>query len=663
MLGFGLLSTLTSQLTTRSFLGAPTDIPNLGLNNVPNFGLTGIQNNGLTSIPNLGLSGFTSSIGNYMGTSPSYGQSYGAQSYGAQSYNVQSYGAPPSYGVQSYGTQSYGAPSYGAPSYGAPSYGHSYGSAYPNHYGGANNSKPDTFVAWHDWATRGVSLPYASPPPVASYGAPPQSYGPAPSYGGAPTYPAFPTQPAYGAPPAGYGQQPVQTGYVDVTYRIPTFQQLPSYGNYHNNYQQLPSYGSQSYGAQNHGWNYPSQPSQPYVTSAQSYTLPVIQQQTPYGYGGPPRPAPTPPPAYTQPKPPAPPPATYPPKPPVATEPPHVCPPPPERVSYPVLPRSTDDYAKSAAIFGSRMTGDPAKIALFADPSKAPSQQYDGCRYERMGAFQVMQHDPSLRFNVDSGKFYRTYEDGKCKDVLDIAQVTQILRNPNPNNFDYVGNLVRGGPTDAQLFGDYSKCKPPVYGAPAPPLPPPPPQPLVNVRPAVNVAPPPPPPPPRAPVPGPTVSNPGIPEVVNNNGPFRPETNPTAQVQNLVTQRNAGLVTGNNFNAELLRIASQAGAIRNVNSNPSSAQTAPFSVTAHRYWDSSSGGYVNVASMLVESNNASERKFNSLAQHTVELTQDKAPVGGQVRVTVAWENGQQRIWDYNIADSKGSEVDVFSPLG
>lgn len=498
----------------------------------------------------------------------------------------------------------------------------------------------------------------------------------------------------------------------DITYSLPA-QPTPAYGTYLNNYQSLPNYGSASYGAYNLGYGYP-QPQPPvfYGSALPSYTAPLIQQQTPYGYGGPPQPAPSPPPAYpsrpphpTYEQPPAPPtppayppvaqqpptppayppvaeqpptPPAYPPVaeqpptppvyyPPVAEQPP--APPPvtkdntplgpstpvaanptrPGRVEYPLVPVIQQDVAGPASVLGSRLTGDPAKIASFTATNPAPNQNQDALHFDRRGAYTVMQQDSSLRYNVDTGRFFRTYDGGATKDVLDMAQVSQMLRQDHPNNYARVGQLLQHLPTDNQLFGSQEQAATPsgsfaVGGATqtqgfAPPV-------RIPNLPPLNT-----------PV-LPPLKTPELPPFAGfgNSGGQSPE------LDSLLVQRQAGQITGDQFNLALLQIAANQGAI---NPNPAPpVQGVPFQLTAHRYWDPQRGDYANVSEVTTQGyQGEDQRVFNTLNQTSVSVTRNDVPIGTPVRVTVNWDNGQSRTWDYHIAGNDQSDVDVFSPIG
>ena len=466
----------------------------------------------------------------------------------------------------------------------------------------------------------------------------------------------------------------------DITYSLPASQQTPAYGAYLGSYQSLPTYNAATYGAYNLGWSYP-QPQPPvfYGSALPSYTAPLIQNQTPYGYGGPPLPAPCPPPAYpprpphqyqqppvppTPPTPPAPP--AYPPvveqppappaKPVTASDAPASQPIPPRtgnrpgRVDYPVVPIIQQDAAGPASVLGSRLTGDPAKIASFTISNPPPNQNNDANRFDRIGAYMVMQQDSSLRYNVDSGRFFRTYEGGVTKDVLDMAQVSQMMRQDHPDNFTRVGQLLQHLPNDNQLFGSQEQAVTPPGSFAAGGashtngfLPPP--------RPPVNL------PPLNTPV-LPPLNTPVLP-------PFAGFPNSGGKVpalDQLVAQREAGQITGNDFNLALLQIAAQQGAL---NPNPApQAPGVPFQITAHRYWDPQRGDYANVTEVTTQGYQGDDQRvFNTQNQTSVTVTRDGVPTGTPVRVTVNWDNGQSRTWDYQVAADNQSDVDVFSPIG
>lgn len=393
MLGFSLLSSLTSSLTTQSFLGSPTGIPDF----------KGFQTPAFNSVP--------ANFGSYFGGS-GYASSYG---FGQAQ---QGYG-----GVGNYGP----------------------GFVQSNSVYGPN------FLSWHDYAIGNSANPYSLPPYTTAFG----------------------TAGAYnvgGVSSAGYNYNACPPGYPAPAYNVPNYGSVPNYGNYYGNYQQMQGYGSVS-PFQNLSWNYASQ-SAFYTPAMPSYTQPMVQHQSPYGYGGPsighhypvapnyPRPRPRPPHCGCQP-----------PKPP--SRPPHECGTVPERKTFGTIPNPIKDYDKAAQTLSSRMTGDPYKIGRLADVTPRPEVNKDSLRFQRQGIYAVMQQDPSLNYNVDTGKFYRTYEDGSTKDVLSMSQVTQIMRQncPPKQEYNQVGRLLKRLPTDQQLFGNYERCKPQPAPAPEPPKP------------------------------------------------------------------------------------------------------------------------------------------------------------------------------------------------
>lgn len=783
MLGFGLLSALTSTLTTRSFLGPTTDIPSLSSTNI-NFG------------------NLNTNFGNYAGTSGQVGSSSlyfddpslhtGPSSFGTwhawatggvqppltvAPLNFQTYGSAGSYGPVSYGTAgSYGMGVHGTAGYCPPPIFGGYMTPVPNPtytpvpypgqtpvpqptytsvpYPGQTPVPQPTYTSVPYPGQTPVPYPHQTPVPQQNYI--PQNYYP--QYGAqdqqrndafnawandalarfnasnsaiSATYNQSqtgnvtnygPVQPTYvnsvfnqqtsqayqqlygnfdfttsfsnntiseaqrhamfqsytnealasfnaqsvsinGA--VGYGSPPpIQAPPAPVQplppgYSFPTYSQPPAYGAYQGYYQGLPAYGAPSYGAYNSCWCYPSQPPVFYQPALPSYTAPVMQHQTPYGYGGPPQPAPCPPPPpyQTEPRPPYVPPVDTPPR---VEVPPVVTPGPRTRNEYPRIPVVANDFGQASQVLGSRLVGDPAKIAAFTNTNPPPMNNQDSLRFDRIGAYFVMQQDSSLRYNVDTGRFFRTYSTGETKDVVDMAQISQMLRQEHPDQFGRVGQLLSHLPSDDQLFGARgpagagpaggSGTPSPTFVYGASPINPgfvPPPQPI-NLPPVQ---------PGTLPPPQPA-----------NLPPFAGFPNSGGQVpalDQLVKDRAAGTVTGNDFNLELIRIAAQTGAI---NPNPMQAQPAkaPFTITAHRYWDSAAGQYSDVSEILVmggENPNDVQRVFNPNKQTSVVVNKDGVPLGNPMRVTVTWENGQSRVWDYQVSDEKGSDVDVFSPLG
>lgn len=463
---------------------------------------------------------------------------------------------------------------------------------------------------------------------------------------------------------ASFASSSVQVNYgSDITYSLPA-QQTPAYGSYLGNYQSLPNYGAASYGAYNLGWSYP-QPQPPvfYGSALPSYTAPLIQSQTPYGYGGPPLPAPCPPPAYpprpphqhqhppyqppTQPTPPTPPapPARDPKE--VANEQAQSIPPRtgnhPGRIDYPVVPIIQQDVAGPASVLGSRLTGDPSKIASFTVSNPAPNQNNDANHFDRIGAYMVMQQDSSLRYNVDTGRFFRTYDGGVTRDVLDMAQVSQMVRQDHPDNFTRVGQLLQHLPNDNQLFGSQEQGATPSGSFAA------------GGATQTNggfV------PPPRQPLNLPPLNTPTLPPFAG----FGNSGGKVPALDALVAQRESGQISGNDFNLALLQIAAQQGAL-NPNPQPQTAGVG-FQITAHRYWDPQRGDYANVSDVTTQGYEGEDQHiFNTQNQTSVTVSRDGVPPGTPVRVTVNWDNGQSRTWDYQVGIDQQSDVDVFSPIG
>lgn len=315
-----------------------------------------------------------------------------------------------------------------------------------------------------------------------------------------------------------------------------------------------------------------------------------------------------------------------------------------------MIPIISNDAAAAAQALGSRLVGDPSKIAAFKQSNPIPMQNQDALRFDRIGAYFVMQQDSSLRYNVDTGRFFRTYSTGETKDVLEMSQVAQMLRQEHPNHFGRVNQLLHHLPSDDQLFG--AKSPPasvgnsPTFTSGVSPINP-------GLPPLIL-------PPVQQPV-LPPLQKPTLPTFggIPNSGGKVPA------LDQLVAQRDAGQISGNDFNLELIKIAAQTGAI---NPNPvvPGRPSGQFTITAHRYWDSSAGAYSEVSEVLLqggENPNDTQRVFNPNKQTTVVINKDGVPLGNPLRVTVTWENGQSRTWDYQVNDPKGSDVDVFSPLG
>lgn len=461
----------------------------------------------------------------------------------------------------------------------------------------------------------------------------------------------------------------------DITYSLPASQNMPSYGSYTSSYQNLPTYtNAANYGAYSLGWGYPqAQPPVFYGSALPSYAAPVLQNQTPYGYGGPPQPAPCPPPAYP-PRPPHPTPAPYTPpvvqQPPVQ-QPPVVQPPPskplteaeqthqqvvpstsftrPGRIDYPAVPVIQSDVAGPAAVLGTRLVGDPSKISSYTATNPAPNQNNDADHFERIALYNVMQQDTSLRYNVDTGRFFRTYQGGTTKDVLDMAQVSQMLRQDHPDNYGRVRALLQHLPSDNQLFGSHEQAPTPpgsfaaggaqqINGFVRPPQ-----QPVI---PPVQI-------PTLPPLNTPTL--PPFAGIPNSNGQI-------PALDQLVAQRQSGQISQDEFGLQLLQIAAAQGAL-NPNPQPQSAGV-PFQITAHRYWDPQRGDYANVTDVTTQGyEGVDQHVFNTQNQTAVTVTRDNVQAGTPVRVTVNWDNGQSRTWDYQVGLDQQSDVDVFSPIG
>lgn len=795
LLGFGLLSTFANTLTTQSFQGPTTNIPDLSSQANINFGNAssnfntnfgsytgnGQNVNGYYWNPypygdnpslHTGASDFrswhqwaTGGVQPPLAVAPFYGQSYGysnVQFGSAGAYGAAGYGSAGGYGaVGGYGAAQGGAFPYSAsPAYCPPTQAPAYGGQpiFSNAYQAMGTVQQSNYTAVPNYTPIQTNIPPTQyTPPTYNYNTPPvqtPTYTPAtytpPDYsnpGVANPYYGQPTpeqtanfnnyaqqalsqfnatgasisgqyssatgmtapsyQPAtygtgtYGGQPTpeqtanfnNYAQQALAQlnatsasiqgtyqssftsttstyGRSDITYTLPSSPQVPSYAGYTNSYQSLPTYGSASYGAYNSvAWSYPQQQTPVFYGSAlPSYTAPLIQQQTPYCYGGPPQPAPCPAPTYP-PRPPhhhhdhdygqpttPPTPPTPPTTPDYSTPPVVQAPPPPKvseieqftpvastnftrpgRVEYGQVPIIQQDVAGPASVLASRMTGDPNKIASFATSTPAPGQNNDAMRYDRLGAYAVMQQDSSLRYNVDTGRFFRTYDGGVTKDVLDMAQVSQMMRQDHPDNFARVGQLLQHLPTDNQLFGSKEPSAPT--------------SPNNSATGAVNL------PPLNMPT-LPPLNTPTLPPFAG----FGNSGGKVPALDALIAQREAGQISGNDFNLALLQIASQQGAL-NPNPQPQ-APGFPFQITAHRYWDPQRGDYANVTDVTTQgTEGADQRVFNPQNQTSVTVTRNDVPPGTPVRVTINWDNGQSRVWDYQVAATDQADVDVFSPIG
>jgi len=161
------------------------------------------------------------------------------------------------------------------------------------------------------------------------------------------------------------------------------------------------------------------------------------------------------------------------------------------------------------------------------------------------------------------------------------------------------------------------------------------------------------------------------PPITQLNNPLIPNNvttgTPNQQLNALEQQRRLGNIAGTAFNNQLLRIATEAGVARRIAANASdSATTAPFTVTAHRYWDSETGQYSNVSEIAledIEKGDPIEKINNPQGYTTLQLTKDDASLDGTLRVAVTWDNGRSRTWDYSNRDPNGGSADVFSPAG
>jgi len=87
-----------------------------------------------------------------------------------------------------------------------------------------------------------------------------------------------------------------------------------------------------------------------------------------------------------------------------------------------------------------------------------------------------------------------------------------------------------------------------------------------------------------------------------------------------------------------------------------------FGVNAHRYWDYTEGKYVEVQKVQIhEKGNWSKKEPTTWnAGHANEVSTQKkdAELGKTYQVTVTWENGQTKTWDYT---NSGQTVDVWGP--
>ncbi|MBI3927228.1 MAG: hypothetical protein HY319_16950 [Armatimonadetes bacterium] len=97
--------------------------------------------------------------------------------------------------------------------------------------------------------------------------------------------------------------------------------------------------------------------------------------------------------------------------------------------------------------------------------------------------------------------------------------------------------------------------------------------------------------------------------------------------------------------------------------------TAALNVNAHRYYNNERGEYVNVAKVQIHEKGAygaqGQRKrvtdWNQGGAYQFSTGKDNAEVGKSYQVTVTWEDGTSRTWDYTVDSPQGSTVDVYHP--
>ncbi len=98
-------------------------------------------------------------------------------------------------------------------------------------------------------------------------------------------------------------------------------------------------------------------------------------------------------------------------------------------------------------------------------------------------------------------------------------------------------------------------------------------------------------------------------------------------------------------------------------------QNAKLLVRAHRYYNYEKGKYINVASVRIheKGNYAGKGKsrrvteWNKGGLYEFDASKDDAQVGKTYQVTVTWEDGTSRTWDYTLDSPQGLTVDVYNP--
>lgn len=417
------------------------------------------------------------------------------------------------------------------------------------------------------------------------------------------------------SPPPIPGSRP-----ADPIARVLAFDKLPDDSEYWKCFRSLPRRETEAYTL---GWNYPTPPAAFYERAFLSYTAQVLQRQTPYGTGSWRRSAPVPPPPG-------------PPKPPLPAmeEEEGPCPTSSSRLlqDYPPVPDPAVDAEAASRALGSRLLGTPQRVTALLTYEPPPADNHDFFHLERLALYFVFQQDGSLRFNVDSGRFLRTYSGGETKEVLEMSQITQVLRLEQVDRWTRVAHLLQLLPHDLHLFG-----------APVP-LPHPSPPPPTPVLPGIQPI---------------TVQMPPVPKIAAVTPPVRPAP--------AVTPSTAPVAASGPLPPAQSSPPATASASTSVPVEPApvftplapSAPSAPMltlSLKAHRYWDLGAGSYSEVSQVRI----GEELIENSDKLPTFSLTR-QLPQGPAVPISVTWTNGQTRSWEQALTDLRGHEVELYSP--
>ena len=338
----------------------------------------------------------------------------------------------------------------------------------------------------------------------------------------------------------------------------------------------------------------------------------------------------------------------------------------PSRAVFQKCPQVAEgQWGDGAAVISGRLVGSPQGQNAITVGGGDPRSNSDGMANVRNSVWTVMQNDDSLSYDVDRGKFFRSYSDGSRKDVLDISQVSssiaQAQGNPAVAN-NQITAMLNQVPSDETLFGAAQQR--PVPG------------PVPNFGAAPTGA--------GFGFAGETggVSDlfSGSVGIANaaaaNNSSFvnnlPPITSPTVPTQNpALAQQQLNALESNSDNLDISQFLEQALGIRQllpsaqVQAVGTPGVKAPFSVVAHSYFNQDTQQTVPVDQVQIhEKGNFTNRTTEFNVGQNIEFTATKtnAEVGKYYQVAVSWKDGAQKVWDYRADNNNGTRVDIWSPV-